>query len=183
MHRFLSIAAVVFASLLYTSIAVLVDQGVADSSSQPPGLFIEGDLVSGVLGPSLCVLQNRFSPGDRVVFRARVFDAQTGQVATTATVTVRFADGSTLPLFYSLPRPPPHLDYGAVGNDVWVNVWVVPPDAPLGIVRYTIEAVDESRGGRYLPLDVEASLLTIVPQEPVPLLLPPPAPPTPNPTD
>ena len=74
-------------------------------------------------------------------------------------------------MFYSLPRPPPHLDYGAVGNDVWVNVWEVPRDAPLGIVRYTIEAVDESRVGRYLPLDVDASLLTIVPQEPVPLLL------------
>ena len=64
MHRFLSIAAVVFASLLSTGNAVLGDPGVADPGSQPPGLFIEGDLVSGVLGPSLCVLQNRFSPGD-----------------------------------------------------------------------------------------------------------------------
>jgi hypothetical protein len=39
----------------------------------------------------------------------------------------------------------------------------VPRDAPLGIVRYTIEAVDGTRMGRYAPPNVEASLLTIVP--------------------
>ena len=163
MRMMLRMVALVFAVLPSAGYAAPVRQGAADPGPQPTALFIDADLVSGGLGPSLCVLQSRFSPGERVVFRARVFDAQRGQVASTATVTVRFADGSTLPLYYSLPRPPPHLDYGPVGEDLWVNVWEVPLDAPLGIVRYTIEAVDGIRMGRYVPADVEASLLTIVP--------------------
>jgi hypothetical protein len=171
MRLVLPIVAVLFASLPRAGYATPEHQA-ADSSPQPAGLSVEADLVNGTLGPSLCVVQNRFAPGDRVVFRARVFDAQTGQVAPNAAVLVRFADGSSLPLFYSLPRPPPHLNYGPVGEDVWVNVWVVPPDAPLGIVRYTIEAVDGGRMGRYLPMNVEASLLTIVPPPQAPLLPP-----------
>ncbi len=162
MLTLLSIAALGFASLPSAASAAPPGPAAADLA-QPPGLYVDADLVSGMVGPSLCALQNRFSPGDRLVFRARAFDAQTGQVASTARVTVRFSDGTTVPLFYSLPRPPPHLDYGPAGNDVWVNAWIVPADAPLGILRYTIEAVDEGRMGRYVPLDVEASLLTIVP--------------------
>jgi hypothetical protein len=163
MLSLLGVATFLLASLPNAGQAALPDL------TQPPGLFIEADLVSGTLGPSLCVLQNRFAPGERVVFRARLFDLQTGQGVTAATVTVHFADGSTLPLYYSLPRPPPHLDYGPVGDDIWANVWVVPPDAPLGIVRYTIEAVAGDRAAWYVPLNVEASLLTVVPPTPRPL--------------
>jgi hypothetical protein len=172
MHTLLRAAAFLFATLPSAGNAAPVGQETADPSQQPPALFVDADLVSGVLGPTLCVLQNRFSPGDRVVFRARVFDVQSGQVASTAAVTVRFADGTTPPLFYSLPRPPPHLDYGPAGNDIWANVWEVPRDAPLGIVRYTIEAVDGNRVGRYVPPNVEASLLTIVPAGSPPLRAP-----------
>jgi hypothetical protein len=173
MRLVLPIVAVLFMSLPSAGAAAPAGPA-AEDPAQPAALFIEADLVNGTLGPALCVLQNRFAPGERVVFRARVVDGQTGQVATNAAVLVRFADGSTLPLFYSLPRPPPHLDYGPVGEDVWVNVWVVPPDAPVGIVRYTIEAVDGGRVGRYAPVNVEASLLTVV--SPDPLLPLPPAP-------
>ena len=39
----------------------------------------------------------------------------------------------------------------------------VPDDAPLGIVRYTVTAVDpQGRTGEWKPFDVEASQLTIV---------------------
>ena len=171
MRLVLPMAVLLLASLPSAGHAMPGGQGAADPAP-PAALFIEADLVSGLPGPTLCVLQNRFAPGDRVVFRARVFDAQSGQLAPNATVTVRFADGRTLPLLYSLPRPPPHLDYGPVGDDVWVNAWVVPSDAPLGIVRYTLEAVDGDRVGRYEPINVEASLLTIVPPEQLPLLPP-----------
>lgn len=171
MRLLLHVAAVLFASLPSAAYAT-PGRPAAQDPAQPAGLFIEADLVNGTLGPALCVLQNRFAPGERVVFRTRGFAAQTGQVATSAAVLVQFADGSTLPLFYSLPRPPPHLDYGPVGEDAWVNVWVVPPDAPLGMVRYTIEAVDGGRVGRSVPLNVDASLLTIVPPDQQPLLPP-----------
>jgi hypothetical protein len=40
---------------------------------------------------------------------------------------------------------------------------MVPNDAPLGIVRYTVTAKDpQGRTGEYKPFDVETSQLTIV---------------------
>ena len=173
MRILLAIAAAVCASLGSVNAAAPAGPAAAAPGLQPEGLFVDADLVSGVPGPSLCVLQSRFAPGDRVVFRARVFDAQTGQISPTAAVTVRFADGSTVPLFYGRPQPPPHVDYGPVGEPFWANVWIVPEDAPPGIVRYTIEATAGDHVGRFIPLNVEASLLTITPREQAPLLLPP----------
>jgi len=48
-------------------------------------------------------------------------------------------------------------------RDFFVAKWMVPADAPLGIVRYTVTAVDpQGRSGEWKPFDVEASQLTIV---------------------
>ena len=48
-------------------------------------------------------------------------------------------------------------------RDFWVLKWMVPNDAPLGIVRYTVTAKDpQGRTGEYKPFDVETSQLTIV---------------------
>ena len=42
--------------------------------------------------------------------------------------------------------------------------WVVPDDAPIGIVRYTVTAKDsQGRTGEWKPFEVETSQLTIVP--------------------
>ena len=48
-------------------------------------------------------------------------------------------------------------------REFWVAKWVVPDDAPTGIVRYTVTAKDP-RGisGEFKPFDVEASQITIV---------------------
>ena len=45
----------------------------------------------------------------------------------------------------------------------WVAKWIVPNDAPTGIVRFTVTAKDKNgRTGEFQPFDVEASQLTIV---------------------
>jgi hypothetical protein len=45
----------------------------------------------------------------------------------------------------------------------WVAKWVVPQDAPIGIVRYTVTATDKyGRSGEFKPFEVQASQLTIV---------------------
>jgi hypothetical protein len=45
----------------------------------------------------------------------------------------------------------------------WVAKWLVPDDAPPGIVRFTVTATDKyGRTGEYKPFDVESSQLTIV---------------------
>jgi hypothetical protein len=154
MRAVLGLAVLILASLPATSSHALAEEL---SGQTAPGLFIQSDLVSGLPG-SDCWYQNRFSPGQRVVFRAKVFDAATGQVAPNATVTVRLADGTTLPLPYSGHPPGPNPT-----DNFWAGGWTVPADAPLGVVRYTIEATDGPRSGRFEPLNVELSMLTIVP--------------------
>jgi hypothetical protein len=45
----------------------------------------------------------------------------------------------------------------------WVAKWMVPADAPIGIIRYTVTATDKyGRSGEFKPFEVQASQLTIV---------------------
>jgi hypothetical protein len=45
----------------------------------------------------------------------------------------------------------------------WVAKFVVPADAPVGIIRYTVTATDKyGRTGEFKPFEVQASQLTIV---------------------
>ena len=49
-------------------------------------------------------------------------------------------------------------------RDFWVLKWMVPNDAPLGIVRYTVTAKDpQGRTGEFKPFEVQASQITIIP--------------------
>ena len=48
-------------------------------------------------------------------------------------------------------------------REFWVAKWIVPADAPVGIVRYTITATDpQGRTGEFKPFEVATSQLTIV---------------------
>ncbi len=48
-------------------------------------------------------------------------------------------------------------------RDFFVAKWVVPDDAPLGVVRYTVTATDpQGRTGEWKPFEVAASQLTII---------------------
>jgi hypothetical protein len=45
----------------------------------------------------------------------------------------------------------------------WTAKWVVPDDAPFGVIRYTIEAKDaDGRTGVWAPYNLETSMLTIM---------------------
>ena len=71
-----------------------------------------------------------------------------------------------------------HLDYAGKTVDVpmryrgnakqpelefWVAKWVVPTDAPTGIVRYTVTAKDKKgRTGEFKPFRQDLSELTVV---------------------
>ena len=49
-------------------------------------------------------------------------------------------------------------------REFWVAKWIVPDDAPMGIVRYTVTAKDpQGRTGEFKPFEVQASQITIVP--------------------
>jgi hypothetical protein len=161
MQIVLGIAALMLASLPGGSLAAPTDPTAADTAQQAGPLVIHSDLVLGLTPagpPPLCITGNRFAPGDQVVWRAKVVDAQTGQVVPDATATVRLADGTSLPMAYRPHPPGPNPT-----DEYWTAAWTVPADAPLDIVRYTIEATAGSRTARFEPFNIETTLLTIVP--------------------
>ena len=48
-------------------------------------------------------------------------------------------------------------------REFWVAKWIVPKDASLGVVRYTITAKDpQGRTGEFKPFEVAASQITII---------------------
>jgi hypothetical protein len=155
MRLALALAALLVTALPGVGYAEEEQKGVI--AMQAGGLFVHGDIVQA----GTCILWNRFSPGERVVFRARVTDAQTGQVVPDAEVVARLEDGTTISLHYG-PHPPPHI--GPSFEDYWTGVWAIRPDMPMGIVRFTIEATAGSRTGRFEPFNNMNSLLMVVPQ-------------------
>jgi hypothetical protein len=87
-----------------------------------------------------------------------VADPQTGNREESAqlVVHINFA-GKTqdIPMRYRATAAQPERQF-------WVAKWVVPPDAPIGIVRYTVTATDKyGRTGEFKPFEVQASQLTI----------------------
>jgi hypothetical protein len=109
--------------------------------------------------PDNCVLRNRFKRGEPVGWRMFVADPQTGNREESAQliVHVNFA-GKTqdIPMRYRATAAQPERQF-------WVAKWVVPQDAPVGIVRYTVTATDKNgRTGEFKPFEVQASQLTIV---------------------
>jgi hypothetical protein len=109
--------------------------------------------------PENCILRSRFKRGEPVGFRMSVADPLTGNREESAQliVHVNFA-GKILdiPMRYRATAAQPERQF-------WVAKWMVPQDAPVGIVRYTVTATDKhGRTGEFKPFEVQASQLTIV---------------------
>jgi hypothetical protein len=109
--------------------------------------------------PRNCLLNNQFKRGEPVGFRMTALNA-TGKRdrATELVVHVNFA-GKTV----DVPMRDRQTDRQPE-RDFWVAKWMVPDDAPMGIVRYTVTAKDpQGRTGEFKPFEVQASQITIVP--------------------
>jgi hypothetical protein len=143
--------------------AVAVNKPVNTAGSYKPAdtLVIYGDTVlfADQANPENCIVKSRFKPGEGVGFRMTALDPQTGKVDDTAELTVSVNYGGkteSLPMRYRGTGSNPHVG-------MWTGKWVVPDDAPVGVVKYSIEAKD-SKGhtGTWQPFNVELSMLTIV---------------------
>jgi hypothetical protein len=144
-------------------IATLLAASTVPSSAQTGGerLIVYGDMAYffGPGKPLNCTLNNRFKRGDPVGFRMTAINPATGQRdrATQLVVHLNYA-GKTLDLPMRDRQTPQQPE-----RDFWVLKWIVPNDAPLGIVRYSVTAKDpQGRAGEWKPFDVETSQLTIV---------------------
>ena len=116
--------------------------------------------------PDNCILTNRFKKGQRVGFRMTAKDGGTGEVENTAVITIHVTyagktvdvpmrwrgGGGNIPRGYL--RPP---------TDLWTGFWMVPDDAPTGMVTYTVSATDSfGRKATMTPFSYETSQITIV---------------------
>ena len=108
--------------------------------------------------PENCILRSRFKLGDPLGWRMFVSYPQTVNLEESAqlVVHINFA-GKTqdIPMRYRATAAQPERQF-------WVAKWVVPQDAPIGIVRFTVSATDKyGRTGEFKPFEVQASQLTI----------------------
>ena len=124
-------------------------------------LILSGDLAYffGPGKPLNCTLNNRFKRGDPVGFRMTAINPATGKRDRGTQLVVHLNYGGKtldLPMRDRQTAQQPEREF-------WVLKWMVPADAPLGIVRYTVTAKDpEGRTAEWKPFEVETSQLTIV---------------------
>jgi hypothetical protein len=140
-------------------LALLGAPPVAGQSSER--LIVYGD-VTYFFGPGRplnCTLNNRYKRGEPVGFRMTAINPATGQRDRASQLVVHLTyAGKTIdvPMRDRQNEKQPERTF-------WVAKWIVPDDAPVGIVRYTVTAKDpQGRTGEFKPFDVEASQITIV---------------------
>lgn len=134
------------------------------SATPPPmagKLILYGDLAffAGQGKPDNCILKSRYRKGEGVGFRMTAIDPLSGKFVETAELVVQITyAGKTVdvPMRYrgtgANPRP-----------GFWTGKWVVPEDAPVGVVKYKVTAKDDQgRTGEFQPFQIESSELTIV---------------------
>jgi hypothetical protein len=134
----------------------------SDVAGQAGRLILFGDVVYFYPPGHVknCLLNNQFKRGEPVGFRMNAVDPATGKRdrATELVVHMNYAGKNIdLPMRDRQNERQPEREF-------WVAKWVVPDDAPMGIVRYTVTAKDpQGRTGEFKPFEVQASQITIVP--------------------
>jgi hypothetical protein len=135
--------------------------GASPVSGQSGNLVVYGDVVYFYPPGNArnCILNSQFKRGEPVGFRMTVVDPATGKRdrATQLVVHLSYA-GKTI----DVPMRDRQTD-SQPEREFWVAKWMVPDDAPTGIVRYTVTARDsQGRTGEFKPFEVQASQITIV---------------------
>jgi hypothetical protein len=160
MNQVARIFALSAAVLIVTILAVASPiPGLPQSSGER--LILSGDLAYffGPGKPLNCTLNNRYKKGDPVGFRMTAINPATGKRDRATQLVIHLTYGGKtidLPMRDRQTAQQPEREF-------WVAKWIVPDDAPLGIVRYSVTAKDpQGRTGEWKPFEVEASQLTIV---------------------
>ena len=124
-------------------------------------LILSGDLAYffGMGLPRNCILNSRYKRGEPVGFRMTAINPETGMRDRRTQIVVHVnLGGKTI----DVPMRD-HQNDRTPETEFWVAKWIVPADAPLGVVRYTVTAKDpQGRTGEWKPFENVLSLLTIV---------------------
>jgi hypothetical protein len=142
------------------AVTLISTSPLAAQSSGGDKLVVYGDVVY-FLGPghaANCTTNNVFRHGDPIGFRMTAINPATGKRDRETKMVVHLTYGGKtvdLPMRDRQTEKQPEREF-------WVMKWVVPDDAPTGIIRYTVTAKDpQGRTGEYKPFDVDSSQLTI----------------------
>lgn len=159
MRRFLRFLPRAAAALI---LAMLV---ASPSGGQTPTgggrLILSGDLTyfMGMGKPLNCVMNSRFKRGEPVGFRMTAINPATEKRDRQTQLVAHINYGGKT---IDLPMSDHQSDRSPLA-EFWVAKWIVPADAPVGLVRYTVTARDpQGRTGEWKPFENVLSLLTIV---------------------
>jgi len=144
--------------LLFVAASPMSGQQAPAAGNQ---LILSGDLTF-FFGPGVprnCHLSNRYKRGEPVGFRMTAINPATGKRDRATQLVVHLTYGGKtidIPMRDRQNEKQPEREF-------FVAKWVVPDDAPLGVVRYNVTAKDpQGRTGEWKPFEVEASQLTII---------------------
>ncbi len=142
-------------------VALLGAPPLAGQSAPNERLIVYGDITWFFGGgrPMNCALSSRFKRGEPVGFRMTAINSVTGERDRAAQLVVHLTYGGKtidVPMRDRQTEKQPERNF-------FVAKWIVPDDAPVGIVRYTVTAKDsQGRTGEFKPFDVDTSQITIV---------------------
>ena len=144
-------------------LAVLTVSPMAGQQAPAGGqqLILSGDMVYffGQGRPNNCFMSNRYKRGEPVGFRMTAINPATGKRDRATKMVVHLTYGGKT---VDVPMRDRQTDQQPE-REFFVAKWVVPEDAPLGAIRYTVTATDpQGRTGEWKPFDVAASQLTII---------------------
>ncbi len=136
-----------------------------------PAYFVQADVVRGAIGATgaVCVFNGVFQQGEQVVWRAYVFDAETGEVLTPEQVqslgiqVFGVLDDNQKAELHFMPHPP--------GSDkaefFWAGGWQIPADFATGNYAWTLQVVDAAGNtATYSPMGAALGLGAISIVEP-----------------
>ena len=142
------------AVLAATGLMAAAHSGVVHAAPLP--LAIQADTV--LSGP--CVLMSRFKPEDKVIFRVRVTDTESGKPVEDGglqKLVVVMPDGTEF-----VPKFGPHPPKQAAGY-YWTYAWTIPADYPTGSHPYRVVATSlDGEVVTFTPFEAPPSQLTIV---------------------
>jgi hypothetical protein len=155
---------------LLTCIGVLGGIAVRPVSGQQAAgkliVFADTALFAGPNQPRNCYAMNRFKPGEPAGFRVSVIDPATGQPAANTTVVVHVSYGGKtedVPARYRGPKEAGGGGGGPIIPNMWSAKWMIPNDAPTGVVKVSVTAMDKNgRMGTWEPWPNAATQVTIV---------------------
>lgn len=133
--------------------------GQAGTGAQRLVVYGDTTYFFGLGIPRSCALSSQFKRGEPIGFRMTAIDPLTGARDRASTLVVHLTYGGRT---IDIPMRDRQSDQQPE-RTFWVAKWVVPDDAPVGVLRYTVTARDsKGRTGEFKPFEVQTSQITIV---------------------